>query len=190
MLQELGKPLLSECWLESLNQTVKVWCLSTWLLCHFRNEKEATMEDKRTRECVKNPSKLLSRRTLLLTTIFFIGSKFIPSSPTSPLPPPPPPAMFWPPKNFAQNSTLFWVEGEGSLVLLISLERSQHFWPPLWSRNVCRKCLWDCYYGLALVTVTESKLDPVFFLLLKWRIPANCSYYEHRVWALRSESPL
>ena len=47
MLQELGKPLLSECWLESLNQTVKVWCLSTWLLCHFRNEKEATMEDKR-----------------------------------------------------------------------------------------------------------------------------------------------
>ena len=125
MLQELGKPLLSECWLESLNQTVKVWCLSTSLLRHFRNEKEATMEDKRTWECVKNPSKLLSRRTLLLTTIFLSA---LSSYPHPPLPhSPPPPAMFWPPKTFAQNSTLFWVGGEGSLGLLISLERSQHF---------------------------------------------------------------
>ena len=126
MLQELGKPLLSECWLESLNQTVKVWCLPTWLLRHFRNEKEATMEDKRTWDCVKNPSKLLLLRTLLLTTIFLSA---LSSYPHPPLPhsPPPPPAMFWPQKNFAQNSTLFWVGGEGSLVLLISLERSQHF---------------------------------------------------------------
>ena len=30
-----------------------------------------------------------------------------------------------------QNSTLFRVEGEGLLVLLILLERSQHFWPPI-----------------------------------------------------------
>ena len=136
MLQELGKPLLSECWLESLNQTVKVWCLSTWLLRHFRNEKEATMEDKRTWECVKNPSKLLSRRTLLLTTIFLSALSSYPHPPLPhshapptppPPPPPPPPAMFWPPKNFPQNSTLFWVGGEGLLGLLISLERSQHF---------------------------------------------------------------
>ena len=98
MLQELGKPLLSECWLESLNQTVKVWCLSTWLLRHFRNEKEATMEDKRTWDCVKNPSKLLLLRTLLPTTIFFIGSKFIPSDPTSPLPLPPPSNVLAPKK--------------------------------------------------------------------------------------------
>ena len=125
MLQELGKPLLSECWLESLNQTVKVWCLSTWLLRHFRNEKEATMEDKRTWECVKNPSKLLSRRTLLLTAIFLSA---LSSYPHPPLPhSPPPPSNVLAPKNFAQNSTFFWVEGEGSLVLLISLERSQHF---------------------------------------------------------------
>ena len=129
MLQELGKPLLSECWLESLNQTVKVWCLSTSLLRHFRNEKEATMEDKRTWECVKNPSKLLSRRTLLLTTIFLsaLSSYPHPELPHSRPPPPPPPAMFWPPKTFTQNSTLFWVGGEGSLGLLISLERSQRF---------------------------------------------------------------
>ena len=54
-----------------------------------------------------------------------------------PLPPPPllPLAMLWPKKalsftHFAPNSTLFWVGGKGSLVLVISLERSQHFWPP------------------------------------------------------------
>ena len=33
--------------------------------------------------------------------------------------------------HFAPNSTLFGVGGEGSLVLVISLERSQHFLPPL-----------------------------------------------------------
>ena len=32
----------------------------------------------------------------------------------------------------AQNSTLFWVEGEE---LLILLERSQYFWPPLSENN-------------------------------------------------------
>ena len=35
--------------------------------------------------------------------------------------------------HFAQNSTLFGVVGKGSLVLLISLERPQHFWPTLQS---------------------------------------------------------
>ena len=56
------------------------------------------------------------------------------------LPPPPYPAMLWPKKaliftHFAQNSTLFGVRGEGSLVLLIYLERSQHFWPPLQNKD-------------------------------------------------------
>ena len=46
--------------------------------------------------------------------------------------PPLPLAMLWPKKalifsHFAPNSTLFGVGGEGSLVLVISLERSQHF---------------------------------------------------------------
>ena len=54
----------------------------------------------------KSTSKLLLRRTLLLTTIFFSGL----GSPHQP--PPPPPAV------------LFGVGGKGSLVLLISLERS------------------------------------------------------------------
>ena len=50
--------------------------------------------------------------------------------------PPLPVAMLWPKKaliftHFAPNSTLLGVGGEGSLVLVISLERSQHFWPSL-----------------------------------------------------------
>ena len=49
-------------------------------------------------------------------------------------------AMPWPKKKthfhpFAQNSTLFGVEGEGSLLLLISLKRFQHFWSPLLMRQ-------------------------------------------------------
>ena len=61
---------------------------------------------------------------------FLFGFGFIPSSPPLPL------AMLWPKKalsfaHFAPNSTLFGVGGEGSLVLVISLERSQHFLPPL-----------------------------------------------------------
>ena len=71
------------------------------------------------------------RRTLLLMTIFWsaLGS--------SRRPPPNPPGNVLAKKalfstHFAQNSTLFRVVGKGSLVLLISLERPQHFWPSLW----------------------------------------------------------
>ena len=146
MLQELGKPLLSECWLESLNQTVKVWCLSTWLLRHFRNENEATMEDKRTWECVKNPSKLLSRRTLLLTTIFFIGSKFIPSSPTSPLPPPP--SNVLPPKKFSSKFN-FVLGGGGGVTSFTNITGEV---PTLLTSIVEPKCLPQVSLGLLLRT--------------------------------------
>ena len=49
-----------------------------------------------------------------------------------PVVPPLPLAMLWPKKaliftHFAPNPTLFGVGVEGSLVLVISLERSQHF---------------------------------------------------------------
>ena len=146
MLQELGKPLLSECWLESLNQTVKVWCLSTWLLCHFRNEKEPTMEDKRTRECVKNPSKLLSRRTLLLTTIFFIGSKFIPSFPTSPLPPPPSNVLA--PKKFSSKFN-FVLGGRGGVTRFTNITGKV---PTLLTSIVEPKCVPQVFLGLLLRT--------------------------------------
>ena len=60
-------------------------------------------------------------------TSFFIGFGFIPLSP-----PPTPPCNVGPQKGlittqFAQNLTLCGVGGEGSLVLPISLERSQPF---------------------------------------------------------------
>ena len=53
---------------------------------------------------------------------FLIGFGFIPSSPQ----PPPPPAsltMLWP----KEDLKLLGVGGEGLVVLLISLERFQHF---------------------------------------------------------------
>ena len=74
--------------------------------------------------------KTLPSRTLLLMTIFWspLGTSHRPPTPT-------PPAMLCPKKQwfhpFAQNSTLFGVGGEGSLVSLILLKRSQHFWPPV-----------------------------------------------------------
>ena len=60
--------------------------------------------------------------------------------------------MLWPKKaliltHFAPNSTLFGVGGEGSLVLVISLERSQHFWPPLSENHFVyktRRCFVSC----------------------------------------------
>ena len=83
------------------------------------------MEDKRTWDYVKSPSKQLLRRTLLLRTIFCsaLGSSRRP--PTSPSKVVAKKALIF--THFAPNPTLFGVGGEGSLVLVISLERSQHF---------------------------------------------------------------
>ena len=83
-------------------------------------------------DCVKSPSKQLLRTTLLLRTIICSA---LGSSRRTP-PPPLPVAMLWPLKaliftHFAPNSTLFGVGGKGSLVLVISLETSQHLWPLL-----------------------------------------------------------
>ena len=69
------------------------------------------------------------RRTLLLMTIFWSA---LGSSRCGPIAPPPPPPPHVVATHVVQNSTLFGVGGEVSLVLLISLERSQHFWPSLW----------------------------------------------------------
>ena len=144
MLQELGKPLLSECWRESLNQTVKVWCLSTWLLCHFRNEKEATMEDKRTRECVKNPSKLLSRRTLLLTTIFL--------SALSSYPHPALPSNVLAPKNFCSKFN-FVLGGRGGVTRFTNITGKV---PTLLTSIVEPKCVPQVFLGLLLRTGTSN----------------------------------
>ena len=78
----------------------------------------------------KSPSKQLLHRTLLLRTIFCsaLGSSRRP--PTSPNNVVVKKALIIF-THFAPNSTLFVVEGKWSLVLVISLERSQHFWPPL-----------------------------------------------------------
>ena len=145
MLQELGKPLLSECWLESLNQTVKVWCLSTWLLCHFRNEKEATMEDKRTWECVKNPSKLLSPRTLLLTAIFVSA---LSSYPHPPLPHSPPPQQCFGPQKFCSKFN-FLLGGRGGVTSFTNITGKV---PTLLTSIVEPKCVPQVFLGLLLRT--------------------------------------
>ena len=88
----------------------------------------------------KGPSKQLLRRTLLLRTIFRSALGSSRRSPTSPSNVVAKKALIV--THFAQNSTLFRVEGEGSLVLVISLERSQHFWPPLWL-----KIQWEKYHA-------------------------------------------
>ena len=147
MLQELGKPLLSECWLESLNQTVKVWCLSTWLLCHFRNEKEATMEDKRTRECVKNPSKLLSRRTLFLTTIFLSALSSYPHPPL-PYSHPPTPSNVLAPKKFSSKFN-FVLGGRGGVTRFTNITGKV---PTLLTSIVEPKFVPQVFLGLLLRT--------------------------------------
>ena len=83
------------------------------------------MKAKKTWYCVKkNPSKDTAPNVN-----FLIGFGFIPSWPHSQPPPPPSNVVA---THVAQNSTLFGGRGgEVSLVLLISLERSQHFWPSL-----------------------------------------------------------
>ena len=148
MLQELGKPLLSECWLESLNQTVKVWCLSTSLLRHFRNEKEATMEDKRTWECVKNPSKLLSRRTLLLTTIFLSALSSYPHPALPHSRPPPPPRKVLAPKNFCSKFNFVW-GGRGGVTRFTNITGKV---PTLLTSIVEPKCVPQVFLGLLLRT--------------------------------------
>ena len=147
MLQELGKPLLSECWLESLNQTVKVWCLSTWLLRHFRKEKEATMEDKRTWDCVKNPSKLLLRKTLLLATIFLSA---LSSYPHHPLPHPPPPQQcFGPQKILLKIQLCFGWEGRGGVTSFTNITGKV---PTLLTSIVEPKCVPQVFLGFLLRT--------------------------------------
>ena len=148
MLQELGKPLLSECWLESLNQTVKVWCLFTWLLRHFRNEKEATMEDKRTWECVKNPSKLLSRRTLLLTTIFLSALSSYPHPALPHSRSPPPPSNVLAPKNFCSKFN-FVLGGRGGVTRFTNITGKV---PTLLTSIVEPKCVPQVFLGLLLRT--------------------------------------
>ena len=148
MLQELGKPLLSECWLESLNQTVKVWCLSTSLLRHFRNEKEATMEDKRTWECVKNPSKLLSRRTLLLTTIFLSALSSYPHPALPHSRPPTPPSNVLAPKNFCSKFN-FVLGGRGGVTRFTNITGKV---PTLLTSIVEPKCVPQVFLGLLLRT--------------------------------------
>ena len=148
MLQELGKPLLSECWLESLNQTVKVWCLSTSLLRHFRNEKEATMEDKRTWECVKNPSKLLSRRTLLLTTIFLSALSSYPHPALPHSRPSPPPSNVLAPKNFCSKFN-FVLGGRGGVTRFTNITGKV---PTLLTSIVEPKCVPQVFLGLLLRT--------------------------------------
>ena len=80
------------------------------------------MEDKRTWNC---SSKQLLRKTLLLTTIFcsFLGSSRRPLTTHSNVVA----KKTLISTQFGPNSTLFGVGGEGSLVLVISLERSQPF---------------------------------------------------------------
>ena len=93
----------------------------------------------------KSPSKQLLRRTLLLRTFSCLA---LGSSRRPPLPL----AMLWPKKaliftHFVPNSTLFGVGGEGSLVLVISLERSQHFCPQLSENHFVKKsghCFVSC----------------------------------------------
>ena len=85
------------------------------------------MEDKRTWDCVKKPFQaiLLLRRTLLLRRIFCSALGSSRSVPTSPSNVVAKKALIF--THFAPNLTLFGVGGEGSLVLVISLERPQHF---------------------------------------------------------------
>ena len=105
---------------------------STFSICLFNSSSLSCYLQWRTKELRtvwKSPSKQLLRRTLPLRTIFLLA---LGSSRRSPNPPSnvvAKKALIL--THFAPNSTLFGVGGEGSLVVVISLERSQHFWPPL-----------------------------------------------------------
>ena len=94
--------------------------------CTHNLETGAAMGDKRTWDCVKKP---VTYSTLLLMTIFLsaLGSSHHPPTPASNVVAKKS-THFHP---LCSRLTLSGVGGEGSLVLLISLEMSQHFWPPL-----------------------------------------------------------
>ena len=125
----------------------------------------------------KSPSKQLLRRTLLLRTIFRSALGSSRRSPTSSSNVVAKKALIL--THFAQNSTLFSVGGEGALVLVISLERSQHFWPHIiLNFNQCRK-LWlklfskefsylcsRCILVLYLCELPRTRSDTCTFLLL------------------------
>ena len=94
--------------------------------CTHNLETGAAVGDKRTWNCVKKP---VTYSTLLLMTIFYLLW-------VHPIIPPLPPAMFLAKKSthfhpLCSRLTLSGVGVEGSLVLPISLEMSQHFWPPI-----------------------------------------------------------
>ena len=94
--------------------------------CTHNLETGAAVGDKRTWNCVKKP---VTYSTLLLMTIFYLLW-------VHPIIPLLPPAMFLAKKSthfhpLCSTLTLSGVGGEGSLVLPISLEMSQHFWPPI-----------------------------------------------------------
>ena len=114
-------------------------CSERWQKFHFITLNQfQTMEAKRSWDCVQKPL----HSTPLLTTIFWsaLGSSYHP--PTLP------PALLWPEKDSFPSMVLKiqlclgW-EGEGSLVLLILLERSRHFWPlllVLWIGAITKWC--------------------------------------------------
>ena len=94
--------------------------------CTHNLETGAAVGDKRTWNCVKKP---VTYRTLLLMTIFVsaLGSSHHPPTPSSNVVAKKS-THFHP---LCSRLTLSGVGGEGSLVLPISLEMSQHFWPPI-----------------------------------------------------------
>ena len=114
----------------------------------------------------KSPSKQLLHRTLLLTTIFCsaLGSSRLP--PTFPSNVVAKKSTHFHP--FCSKLTLFRVGGERSLVLVISLERSQYFWPPL-SENYfvlkTRCCFVSCctMNTLMLELIFRRRCDILFF---------------------------
>ena len=129
---------------------------------------------------------------------FLIDFKFIPSSPHSPPPTPPPPSNVVAPKNtnfhpFCSKFN-FVLGGRGGVTSFTIITGKV---PRLLTSIVEPNCVPQLFLGSLLRTgasnslrsLYQSKLAPVFFSLVKWRIPANCSYYEHRVCALRGESP-
>ena len=94
--------------------------------CTHNLETGAAVGDKRTWNCVKKP---VTYSTLLLMTIFLsaLGSSHHPPTPSSNVVAKKS-THFHP---LCSRLTLSGVGGKGSLVLPISLEMSQHFWPPI-----------------------------------------------------------
>ena len=85
-LQRIDSILLKKLHFNSSNGNVFLYfCSERWRKIHFIALNQfQTMEDKRSWDCVKSPTKQLLRRTLVLMDNFLFNSGFIPSSPTSP----------------------------------------------------------------------------------------------------------